>query len=164
MYIYVYILYICTLLGGTDSSLKVSTFFSLQHKMIYRPIPLKAEVNCKEKWVLWTLINICKAIHPLLCVCNSLLLIPPALSPDKKYPAGLKMSWMEARAAKVCGKWSCCHLLAPLWYTWCWFHLLREKGEKKKAKTQREPLILSEWATLIVKDGDPNIWCPRLCL
>lgn len=29
---------------------------------------------------------------PLLCVCNGLLLIPLATSPDKRYPAGLEMS------------------------------------------------------------------------
>lgn len=37
------------------------------------------------------MINIGNAIHPLLCVCNGLLLIPLAMSPDKRYPAGLEM-------------------------------------------------------------------------
>lgn len=38
------------------------------------------------------MINIGNAIHTLLCVCNGLLLILLAMSPDKRCPAGFKMS------------------------------------------------------------------------
>lgn len=38
------------------------------------------------------MINIGNAIHAFLCVCNGLLLILLAMIPDKRCPAGFKMS------------------------------------------------------------------------
>lgn len=126
--------------------------------MIYWATPLKGDVNWREKWVLWTLINIGNAIRPLLLVCNGPLLIQPAPSPEKRYLAGSEMSRMEVCATKVCEKCSSC-LLFSLWCAWRLFYLPKKSGGKK-AGTLKKTSILCDSSAVIVKDIHTMMCCP----
>lgn len=82
------------------------------------------------------MINIGNAPHPLLCVCNGLLLILLALSPDKRYPAGLEMSLEWKHVPQKCVEndhaVSCSFLCDG---TQCSVHLPKEREREWGEKT-----------------------------
>lgn len=99
------------------------------------------------------MINIGNAILPLLCVCNGLL-IPLAVGPDKRYPAGLKMSLEWEHVPQECVETD----RAVIWSFHC--DVLAEftfQGKKKKVE-ELEHLDLWDGEMIIVKGRDAVIW------
>lgn len=128
--------------------------------MIYWASPLKGDVNWREKWVRWTLINIGNAIRPLLLVCNGPLLIQPAPQPWQEVSCWV---WNEQNG-------SACH--KSVWKMFKLFALLavmylvlvlpsKEKGRKKTWTLKKTP-ILCDSSAVIVKDRHTMMWCPTL--
>lgn len=89
-------------------------------------------------------------------LCNGLLLILLAMSPDKRYPAGLEMSLEWKHVPQTCVE----NDQAVICSFHC-VHLLEVRGGGKSQK--REHLIFCDGGTVIVKDRGTMIWGLSLC-